>query len=158
MVYGWGCGVVGKFNLLMTSVEIRFFWIPLSTMKCSGVPFTHICEWKRHSPSSGSSDSFGWIFVVAMVALGSLMNLFPSENTQKTKFWRRALPYTSSGSAGAPPYTVWEHYKAPLALLGSTGVFRSVGAPLKPTGECYSALMALLRERCLFWAVVKLLR
>jgi hypothetical protein len=49
--------------------------------------------------------------------LTGLMNLLPSENTQKTKFWRRALPYTSSGSAGAPPYTVWEHYKAPLALL-----------------------------------------
>jgi hypothetical protein len=50
--------------------------------------------------------------------LTGLMNLFPSENTQKTKFWRRALPYTSSGSADAPPYTVWEHYKSPLALLG----------------------------------------
>jgi hypothetical protein len=71
MVYGWGCGIVDNFNLLMTSVEIRFFWLHLSTMKCSGVPFTHICEWKRHSPSSSSSDSSGWIFVVAMVALGS---------------------------------------------------------------------------------------
>jgi hypothetical protein len=40
-------------------------------MKCSGVPFTHICEWKRHSPSSGSSGSPGWSLVVAMVALGS---------------------------------------------------------------------------------------
>jgi hypothetical protein len=36
-----------------------------------GVPFTHICEWKRHSPSSGSSGSSGWNFVVAMVTLGS---------------------------------------------------------------------------------------
>jgi hypothetical protein len=36
--------------------------------------------------------------------------------------------------------------------------FESVGAPLKPTRERYSALMALLRERYLFWAVVKLLR
>ena len=49
--------------------------------------------------------------------LTRLMNLLPYENTQKTKFWRRALPYTSSGSVGAPPYTVWERYKAPLALL-----------------------------------------
>jgi hypothetical protein len=46
-----------------------------------------------------------------------LINLLPSENTQKAKFWRRALPYTSYGSAGAPPYTVWERYKASLALL-----------------------------------------
>jgi hypothetical protein len=45
--------------------------MPLSTMKCSGVPFTHICEWKRHSPSSGSSGSPGWSLVVATVALGS---------------------------------------------------------------------------------------
>jgi hypothetical protein len=40
-------------------------------MKWSGVPFTHICEWKRCSPSSGSSSSSGWTFVVAMVTLGS---------------------------------------------------------------------------------------
>jgi hypothetical protein len=64
MVYGWGCGIIDNFNLLMTSTEIKFFWLPLSTMKCSGVPFTHIYEWKRHSPSSSSSDSSGWIFVV----------------------------------------------------------------------------------------------
>jgi hypothetical protein len=35
------------------------------------VPFTHICEWKSRSPSSGSSGSPGWNLVVAMVALGS---------------------------------------------------------------------------------------
>jgi hypothetical protein len=40
-------------------------------MKCSGVPFTHICEWKRRSPSSGSSGSPGWNLVVATLALGS---------------------------------------------------------------------------------------
>jgi hypothetical protein len=49
--------------------------------------------------------------------LTGLMNLFPSENTQKTKFWRRALPYTSSGSVGTPLYTIWENYKASLSLL-----------------------------------------
>ena len=49
--------------------------------------------------------------------LTGLMNLLPSENTQKTMFWRRTLPYTSSGSVGAPPYTVREHYKSPLTLL-----------------------------------------
>jgi len=40
-------------------------------MNCSGVPFTHICEWKRHSPSSSSSSSSRWSLMVAMVALGS---------------------------------------------------------------------------------------
>jgi hypothetical protein len=50
---------------------MRFFWLPLSTMKRSGVPFTHICEWKRGSSSFGSSGSPGWSLVVAMVALGS---------------------------------------------------------------------------------------
>jgi hypothetical protein len=55
----------------MTSAEMRFFWLPLSTMKCSGVPFTHICEWKRRSPSSGSSSSPCWSLVVETMALGS---------------------------------------------------------------------------------------
>jgi hypothetical protein len=36
--------------------------------------------------------------------------------------------------------------------------FESTGAPLKPTRERYNALIVLLRERYLFWAVVKLLR
>jgi len=71
MVYGWGCCVIVKFKLLTTSTEIRFFSLPLSTMKWIGVPFTHICDWKRHSHSSGSSGSSGWNFVVAMVTLGS---------------------------------------------------------------------------------------
>jgi hypothetical protein len=71
MVYGCGCGVVGRVSRLTTSAEMRFFWLLLSTMKCSGVPFTHIYEWKRHSPSSGSSGSPGWSLVVATVALGS---------------------------------------------------------------------------------------
>jgi hypothetical protein len=78
MVYGWGCGVIDKFNLLMTSVDIVFFYIPLSIMKCGGVPFTQISEWKRRPPSSRSHDSFGWIFVVGIVPLGSTsMILFP---------------------------------------------------------------------------------
>jgi hypothetical protein len=51
----------------MTSAEMRLFWLPLSMMKCSGVPFTHICEWKRHS-----SGSPGWSLVVATVAVGSM--------------------------------------------------------------------------------------
>jgi hypothetical protein len=30
---------------------MRFFWFSLSTLKCNEVLFTHIFEWKRHSPS-----------------------------------------------------------------------------------------------------------
>jgi hypothetical protein len=59
MLYGCGCGVVDNPNCLMTFVEMRFFWLPLSTMKCNRVPFTHICEWKRCSPSSISVGSSG---------------------------------------------------------------------------------------------------
>ena len=47
-------------------------------MKCSAIPFTHIYEWKRRSPSSGSSGSSGWICVVVTVTLGSAsMICFP---------------------------------------------------------------------------------
>jgi hypothetical protein len=71
MVYGCGCVVVGKPNRFTTSTEMRFFWLPLSTMNCNGEPFTHILEWKRRSASSGYSGSSFWIFVVATMALGS---------------------------------------------------------------------------------------
>src|SRR3984885_14533215 len=78
MVYGCGCVVVGKPNCFTTSAEMRFFWLPLSTMNCSGEPLTHIWEWKRRSSSSGSSGSFFWILAVATVALGSAsMICFP---------------------------------------------------------------------------------
>ena len=78
MVYGCGCVVVGKPNRFMTSTEMRFFWLPLLTMNCSGEPFTHIWEWKRRSSSSGSSGSFLWILAVETVALGSAsMICFP---------------------------------------------------------------------------------
>jgi len=40
-------------------------------MKCSVIPFTHICDWKRCSPSSYSSGSSSWICVVEMMTLGS---------------------------------------------------------------------------------------
>jgi hypothetical protein len=68
MLYGLRCGVVGKSNCLKTSTEMMFFWLPLSTIKCSGVPCTHICEWKSHSPSLGSSS--GWIVAVAKITMG----------------------------------------------------------------------------------------
>jgi hypothetical protein len=66
-------------------------------MKCSRVPFTHICEWKRRSPSSGSSGSPGWSLVVAMVALGSasmirlpLYVLNQSQNTSDSEAFTSA--------------------------------------------------------------------
>jgi hypothetical protein len=55
----------------MTSTKMRFFWLLLSMMKCSGVPFTHIFEWKRCSPYFISYGSPGWSLVVATVVLGS---------------------------------------------------------------------------------------
>lgn len=70
MLYGCGCGVIDNFNRLTTSTVMRFFWLPLSTTKCSGVPFTHICKWNESSPSSGFSGSTGWIWAVATVAFG----------------------------------------------------------------------------------------
>jgi hypothetical protein len=86
MLYGCGCGVVGKSNYLMTSTEMRFFWLLLSTIKFNGSPFTHIFEWKRSSPSSRSSGYVGWIILVSTVALGSasfidlILLLFESES------------------------------------------------------------------------------
>jgi hypothetical protein len=68
MLYGYRYGVVGKSNCLKTSVEMTLFWLLLSTIKCSWVPFTHICEWKSQPPSSRSSSSC--IVVVATIAMG----------------------------------------------------------------------------------------
>ena len=53
----------------MTSAEMRFFWLLLSTRNCSGKHFTHICKWKRRFHSSGSLGSSLWILVVATMAL-----------------------------------------------------------------------------------------
>jgi len=88
MLYGCGCGVAGKSNCLTTSIEMIFFWLPLSTIKWSGVPLTHICEWKSCSPSSRSSSS--WIVAVAIVEMGStsiiyLLLLF-SKSGSKSRF------------------------------------------------------------------------
>jgi hypothetical protein len=59
MLSGCECDVVNNPNYLTTSTDMRFFWLSLSTMKCNVIPFTHICEWQRHSPSSGSTSSSG---------------------------------------------------------------------------------------------------
>ena len=57
MVYGCGCAMVGRPSCFTTSAEMRFFCLPLLTRNCSREPFTHICDWKRRSPSSRSSGS-----------------------------------------------------------------------------------------------------
>jgi hypothetical protein len=86
MVYGWGCGIVGNFNLSMTFVEVKLFWLLLSTTKSSGVPFMHISEWMRSSPSSSSSNSSGWIFVVAILAMGSMSMIYFHLPRSESKF------------------------------------------------------------------------
>ena len=88
MVYGCGCAMFGTPSCFKTSVEMRFFWLPLSTRNCIGEPFTHICDWKRCSPSSGSFGPSFSILVVAKMALGSAsMIYFPF-----------SLPLSSSNS------------------------------------------------------------
>jgi hypothetical protein len=78
--------------------KMSLFWLPLSTMKSSRVPFTHICEWKSRSPSSGLSGSPGWSLVVETVALGSAsmicLPLFGSSSESKPKYDLEA--FTSS--------------------------------------------------------------
>ena len=76
MVYGCGCAMVDKPNCFTTYAKIRFFWIPLSTMNCSREPVTHIWEWNIRSSSFESSGYSFWIFMVAMVALGSTSIIF----------------------------------------------------------------------------------
>jgi hypothetical protein len=73
MLYGYGCGFFDNPNYLMTSSEMRFFWISLSTIKCSRVPFTHFCEWKRCTPSSISIGSSGSIVAFMTVEVGSVL-------------------------------------------------------------------------------------
>lgn len=76
MVYGCRCSVFSRLIHLTTSIEMRFFWLPLSTMNYNRDIFTHICEWKICSPSSRSSGSIFWILVVATVALGFTSMIF----------------------------------------------------------------------------------
>ena len=89
MLYGFGCGVFDNPSCLMTSAEMRFFWLLLSIIKCSGVPFTHICEWKMCSPSSISISSFGWIVVVMTIAVGSMSMICLFSIFFWIRFWIR---------------------------------------------------------------------
>ena len=59
-MYDYRCAIVSRPSCFMTSAKMRLFWLPLSTMNCSGELFTHICEWKRRSPSYGFSSSWQW--------------------------------------------------------------------------------------------------
>jgi hypothetical protein len=77
-------------SCLMTFADMRFFYLPLSMMKCNRVPFTKNCEWKRRYPSFGSSSSLGWSLVVAMVELGSVSMIH--------------LPHSSSNSESDSTY------------------------------------------------------
>jgi hypothetical protein len=70
MLYGYECGIFGKSNYLRTYDKIVFFWIPLLKIKCSGIPFMHIYEYKKLAPSSRSLGSSSWIIVVTIVEVG----------------------------------------------------------------------------------------
>jgi hypothetical protein len=84
----------------MTSTKMRFFKLPLSMMKCNMVPFTHICEWKRCSPSSGSYGSLGWSLVVAMVEISStsMIHLPLSGSSSESETASDSEPFTSATS------------------------------------------------------------
>jgi hypothetical protein len=92
-------------------------------MKWSGVPFTHICEWKRHSPSSGSSGSSGWTFVVAMVTLGSasMIHVFPflAQNQSLSQ-------HLTLGISSQPTMTVWSdiHQYCAKGFCGTHTIFQ----------------------------------
>ena len=88
----WNCRKLKYFDDLKRH---EFFWKPLLTMKCSRLSCTHSCEWKRRSPSFGSSDSSGWISVVDMVALGSAsmicLPLYFSASVSKSEYASKIL-------------------------------------------------------------------
>jgi hypothetical protein len=79
---------------------MRFFWILLLTIKYNEVPFTHIYEWKRHSPSSGSYGSSGWIVVVTTIVVGSAsiicLLLLLSESDYESWFGSISLSSTTN--------------------------------------------------------------
>jgi hypothetical protein len=73
MLHGCGCDVVGNSKYFMTFTEMSLFWLFLSTMKFNDIPFTHIHEWKRRSPSLGYVGASGWIVVVVTMEVGSAL-------------------------------------------------------------------------------------
>jgi hypothetical protein len=73
MEFGGGWSVIGSFIFMKTSSNTGFLWFPVLKMKWNGIPFTHICEWNKHSPSLGSSSSYGYTFKITIVKLGSML-------------------------------------------------------------------------------------
>jgi len=76
MLYGCRCGIVDNPNYLMTSTDMRLFWLSLSTIKCNRVPFIHICEWQRCSPSLGYIGSSSWIVPFATIEVGCVLMIY----------------------------------------------------------------------------------
>jgi hypothetical protein len=124
MLYGCGCDVVGKSNGLTTSAKMMFLWLSLPKIKCSWVPFTHIFEWKRHSPSSQSSS--GCIVVVGIVAMGSLSMIYILllffESRSKSRFDSLSLSLTTNDcierhSSMLCQGMLWNSHHFPVSFL-----------------------------------------
>ena len=94
-----------KCHMLLTSVtSVReayyhdAYVVPITTWEGHLKHLKHLI-WKRRNESTG------------------LQTFCHLKAPQKLRFWRGALPLTLSRSVDAPPYTIRERYKAPLALL-----------------------------------------
>ena len=136
---------------------MRLLWILLSTNKCNGVPFTDISEWKRHSSSSGSTDSSHWIVLFTTVAVGStsmmcLFSIFYGWDSQ-SQFASMALTLTTNDyfdwhSSVLFQGILWKSHHFPVSsfifplLLFSCGfdwlswLFSELGIPLPYIGCC----------------------
>jgi hypothetical protein len=105
----WHCQ---KSNFLMTSTNIKIFWLLLSIMKWSGVPSTHIYEWKRISHSLGSFSSSCWIIVVMMVGVcfSSMIYfiLLFSESDSKYFFISFSMSVTTNDSFERHSSVLWQ--------------------------------------------------
>lgn len=50
--------VMNGANMFNTFAEMRFFYLPVSTINYNREPFTYICEWNRQSPSFSSQAQY----------------------------------------------------------------------------------------------------
>lgn len=172
MLYGCRCGVVDNSNCLTTSAEMRFFWLPLSTIKCSRVPFTHICEWKRRSPSSGSVGSSGWIAAVATIAVGSASMICPlpvfSESDYESGFGSLSLISTTNDCFGRHSSVLcqgllWKSHHFLVSFFVFPWPFFSCGLGwfsgdcLLGTSLSYCLLLRICRTKIPFVVVLKFL-
>ena len=125
MVYDCGCAMVSRPSCFMNSVEMRFFWLPLSTRNCSGEPFTHIYDWKRRSPSSRSSGSSLWSLLVEIMALGSTSIIcFPMSSplSGSSSGSEHASDYGAFSSAASNCF-VWHSFSLWVGLLWNSHHF-----------------------------------